>query len=87
MNRETFLRYLKKKENTSEDNEDITITNVVISVTKDITNAKLSFAAEKIKNHTVDLSSARSKSQKMLKGKLESMNQYLELPLPLKSFH
>ena len=34
MNKEQFLRYFKKKENTSENNEDITITNVVTSATK-----------------------------------------------------
>ena len=53
MNNEKFLCYFKKKENTSEDNEDITITNVVTSVvTKDITNAELSFAADEIKKIT-----------------------------------
>ena len=54
MSKEKFLRYFKKKESTSEDNEDhgviilnedITIINVVTSVTKDITNAELSFAS------------------------------------------
>ena len=66
MNKEKFLRYFKKKENTSEDNEDITITNVVTSVTKDITNAKIEFCGRRDKkNHTVDLSSIRSKFQKM----------------------
>ena len=49
MNKEKFLRYFKKKENTSENNEDVTVTNVVTSVTKDITNAELSFAANEIK--------------------------------------
>ena len=44
------FRYFKKKENTSENNEDITITNVVVSITKDITNAKLSFAVDEKKN-------------------------------------
>ena len=48
-NKEKFLRYFKKNENTSEDDEDITITNVVTSVAKDITNAELSFAADEIK--------------------------------------
>ena len=62
MSKEKFLHYFKKKENTSEDNEDITITIVVTSVTKDITNAELSFATEEIKNHTVDLNSIKSKS-------------------------
>ena len=60
-----FAIFLKKKEHTFEDNEDITITNVVTSVTKDITNAELSFAVDEIKNHTVNLSSIRSKFQKM----------------------
>ena len=49
MNKEKFLRYFKKKENTSENNEDARITNVVTSVTKDITNAELSFAVGEIK--------------------------------------
>ena len=49
MNKEKFLRYFKKKENTSENDEDITITNVVTSVTKDVTNAELSFAVDEIK--------------------------------------
>ena len=51
MNKEKFLRYFKKKENT-EDNEDITITNVVTSVTKDITYVELSFAVDEIKEIT-----------------------------------
>ena len=48
-NEEKFLHYFKKKEKTSEDKEDIKITNAVSSVTKDITNPELGFSAEKIK--------------------------------------
>ena len=48
-NEEKFLHYFKKKEKTSEDKEDIKITNTVSSVMKDTTNPELSFAAEKIK--------------------------------------
>ena len=80
MNKEKFLRYFNvKKKNTCEDTEDRTVINVVTSVTKDIRRDK--------KNHTVYLSSIRSKFQKMQKEKLESTRQYLELPLLLKSFH
>ena len=52
MNKEKLLRNFKKKENIPEHNEDITITNVVTSVTKYITNAVLSFAADEIKKIT-----------------------------------
>ena len=45
-----FYAILKRK-NTSEGNEEITITNIVTSVTKDVTNAELNFAAGEIKNH------------------------------------
>ena len=66
MNKEKLLRNFKKKENTPEHNEDIAITNVVTSVTKYMINAVLSFATDEIKkNHAVDLSSTRSKFQKM----------------------
>ena len=65
MNREKFFRYFKKKESYLGDNEEITITNGVTSVTKGITNAALSFAAEEITNHAVDLSSTRIKFQKL----------------------
>ena len=49
MNKEQFLRYFKKKENASENNENITITNVVNSATKETINAELRFTADKIK--------------------------------------
>ena len=52
MNKEKFLRYFKKKENTSQDNEHIAISNVVTSVTIDITNAELSSAVDEIKKIT-----------------------------------
>ena len=52
MNKEKFLCYIRKKENTYEDNEDITITNVVTCVTKNIANPELSFAADEIKEIT-----------------------------------
>ena len=52
MSKEKFLSYFKKKENTSEDKEDITITNVITCVKKDITNVELSFVADEIKKIT-----------------------------------
>ena len=45
-----FYAILKRKTH-FEGNEEITITNVVTSVTKDVTNAELNFAAGVIKNH------------------------------------
>ena len=52
MNKEKFLRYFKKRENTSQDNEVILISNVVTSVTIDITNTELSYAVDEIKKIT-----------------------------------
>ena len=65
MNKEKLLCYFKKKENTSDDNEGVTITNAITPVTKDITNGEFSFEADEMKNRTVDLNSIRSKFQKM----------------------
>ena len=48
MNKEQFLCYFKKKENTFEKNEDITITHVITCTMKETTNAKLRFAADEI---------------------------------------
>ena len=79
MNKEKFLSYFKKKENTSEDNEDITITNVVTCVKKYITNVELSFVADEIKKSHIQ----PKQYQKQIpeNEKLESMRQYLEFVL------
>ena len=64
-----FYAILKRKTH-FEGNEEITITNVVTSVTKDVTNAELNFAAGEIHQ-----SSIRIKFKKMLREKLESIRQ------------
>ena len=52
MNKEHFLHYFKIKDKNTEKAEEITVTKVVSSATKEITNAELTFAANEIdKSH------------------------------------
>ena len=72
MNKEHFLHYFKIKDINNEKAEEVTVTKVVSSATKEITNAELRFAANEI-----DKSHGRPKKyQKEIpeKGKLEIMH-------------
>ena len=52
MNKEHFLHYFKIEDKNTEKAEEITVTKVVSSATKEITNAELRFAANEIdKSH------------------------------------
>ena len=52
MNKEHFLHYFKIKDKNTEKAEEITVTKVVSSATKEITNAELRFTANEIdKSH------------------------------------
>ena len=52
MNKEHFLYYFKIKDKNTEKAKEITVTYVVSSATKEITNAELRFAANEIdKSH------------------------------------
>ena len=48
MNKEKFLAYFKKKSQSKDETDDIKITNVLTSVTQNVTSAKLAYAEEKM---------------------------------------
>ena len=54
--------------------EEITVTKVVSSATKEITNAALGLLQTKSINHLVNQRSIRKRFPKKLKGKLEIMH-------------
>ena len=75
MNKEQFLCYFKKKENTFENNEDL-ITNVVTSSTKEATNVELRFSVDKINKS--DSHSKTCQKQISENMKVESMKEKVE---------
>ena len=48
MNKEKFLAYFKKKSQSQDENNGIQITNVLTSVTENVTSAELAYAEEEM---------------------------------------
>ena len=48
MNKEKFLAYFKKKSQSKDETDDIKITNVLTSVTQNVTSAELVYAEEEM---------------------------------------
>ena len=77
MNKEQFLHYFSKKDKNSEKAEEISVTKVVSSATKEVLSWGLLLT--KSINHMVHQRSIRKRFPKKLKGKLEIMHWRLEI--------
>ena len=83
MNTEKFLAYFKKKSQSKDETDDIKITNVLTSVTQNVTSAELAYA--EYMSYTSARKNVKSKFLQRLRKKLVSMQEVLVLLQQLKS--